>query len=757
MCLFSNVTDTLSSGYLLLDSIPLGELNENDKKIIFSNLKLFHNSTNDTVQVKALESICENLNHPIWEEYERYTFEFIQNRLKSNNNPQEIKRLKRALSDAYNNLGYIETISGNLNDAIKFFKESIKYSNEIDNEKGTSDTYNNLGYIFNLKGEIDSAIAYYNKALFIRKKYNDSTGIANSYNNLGFLYHNLGQFSLSLEYYFKALKLRELLKDNAGLANTYNNIGNIFKEQEEFDKALEYFFKTLDLKLTLNDRYGVADIYSNIGTVYFLKEDFQEALKFYKMSLKLFKELGKQQKIANGYNKIGEIHLALGSYEEALNYFFNALSEINESEDKSYLAGIYYNIARAYYKKNNLTLAESYAFKAIEKSTELKNVFYIKNAKRLLSEIFEQKNDWKDAYTYYKSYVNLKDSLTNEENNKELFQKELNYKFEKEREIREKEYEKQLAIEKAEQEKKTILLYSSGLGLVLIFAFSVFIFNRLQVTRKQKAIIENQKQIVEQKNKEITDSILYAKRLQKAILPSAEQIKKYLPNSFVYYLPKDIVAGDFYWLETGIEALETTVYFAAADCTGHGVPGAMVSVVCSNALTKAVIEEKITEPGKILDRTRELVIERFAKSSEEVKDGMDISLCAIDFNKMTLQWAGANNPLWIVRKNEHQVAELVEAKPDKQPIGKVENPQPFTTHTIELQKGDTIYIFTDGFADQFGGEKGKKFKYKSFKELLLSIQDKSMDEQKQIIEQTFINWKGELEQVDDVCVIGVRM
>ena len=199
----------------------------------------------------------------------------------------------------------------------------------------------------------------------------------------------------------------------------------------------------------------------------------------------------------------------------------------------------------------------------------------------------------------------------------------------------------------------------------------------------------------------------------------------------------------------------------------------MVSVVCSNALTKAVIEEKITEPGKILDRTRELVIERFAKSSEEVKDGMDISLCAIDFKTMTLQWAGANNPLWIVRnvelemlndesKNEYskfntQNLKLIEIKPDKQPIGKVENPQPFTTHTIELQKGDSIYLFTDGFADQFGGPKGKKFKYKPFKELLLSIQDKSMDEQKQIIEQTFINWKGDLEQVDDVCVIGVKV
>ena len=276
---------------------------------------------------------------------------------------------------------------------------------------------------------------------------------------------------------------------------------------------------------------------------------------------------------------------------------------------------------------------------------------------------------------------------------------------------------------------------------------------------KQKEEIELQKLIVEEKNKAIIDSMQYAKRIQSAILPPEKLIKQYLEKSFILYLPKDIVAGDFYWLEHK----DDNILFAAADCTGHGVPGAMVSVVCNNGLNRSVREYGISEPGKILDKTREIIIQEFEKSEEDVKDGMDIALCSLRFEVRglklkdsetvaLLQYAGANNSLWIIRNKE-----FIEYKPNKQPIGKVDNPKPFTTHTIELQKEDTVYVFTDGFADQFGGEKGKKFMYKPFKELLLSIQEKTMEEQKIMLEQHFENWKEKLEQVDDVCIIGVRI
>ncbi len=277
--------------------------------------------------------------------------------------------------------------------------------------------------------------------------------------------------------------------------------------------------------------------------------------------------------------------------------------------------------------------------------------------------------------------------------------------------------------------------------------------NATKEIRAQKQEVEKQKEVVEEAHKEITDSINYAKRIQSAILPPQKLVKEYLPESFVLYKPKDVVAGDFYWMHSlpaGREHKADKILFAAADCTGHGVPGAMVSVVCNNGLNRSVREHGLTEPGKILDKTREIVISEFEKSEEEVKDGMDIALCSLEGN--TLLYAGANNPLWIIRNGE-----VLETKADKQPIGKFDNPQPYTTHTFELQKGDAFYIFSDGYADQFGGEKGKKFKAANMKRLLLSVQDKNMEEQQHLIDAAFEDWKGNLEQLDDVCVIGVRV
>ena len=295
-------------------------------------------------------------------------------------------------------------------------------------------------------------------------------------------------------------------------------------------------------------------------------------------------------------------------------------------------------------------------------------------------------------------------------------------------------------------ELKRFAFYMNILS-TMILVFAVVLYFKIAALEFENTITEQNKKI-SQKNKDITDSITYAKRLQEAILPPHSYIKSILPDNFVLYKPKDIVAGDFYWLENN----EDEVLFAAADCTGHGVPGAMVSVVCSNALNRAVKEFVIKEPAKILDKVRELVIETFEKSESEVKDGMDISLCS--FNKITkvLQWAGANNPIWFIQKNKWN-----EIKPNKQPIGKYSQLRPFTNHQIELNTGDTLFIFTDGFADQFGGPKGKKFKYKKIKEIILENINLSLEEQKQKLETAFENWKGSLEQVDDICFIGIRV
>lgn len=286
---------------------------------------------------------------------------------------------------------------------------------------------------------------------------------------------------------------------------------------------------------------------------------------------------------------------------------------------------------------------------------------------------------------------------------------------------------------------------------VLIFTITFFLFIVLRQTNAayEQRIIK-QKEHIEEQNHEIKQSITYAKRIQTAILPPDELFVKHLPHSFVLYKPKDIVAGDFYFLEP----VDNLVVFAAADCTGHGVPGAMVSVICNNALNRSVREFKLRKPEQILDKTRELVISEFDKSVETVQDGMDISLCVLNKDTNELWWAGANNPLWILRKDADDIEQF---KPDKQPIAHYEGAKPFTGNSVQLNEGDSFYIFSDGYQDQFGGPSKKKYRPAQLRKKLLEIKNEDIHHQQLALNREFENWRGDEEQVDDVCMIGVRI
>ena len=323
------------------------------------------------------------------------------------------------------------------------------------------------------------------------------------------------------------------------------------------------------------------------------------------------------------------------------------------------------------------------------------------------------------------------------------------------------EYQQTIQAQQLENEKRhnrqRIIITIAVFGAGILAVFLVFIYRSLRVKKKNNQLlsqknhqIEKQKEIVEEKNKEITDSINYAKRLQSAILPSMDTLKKEFSDSFVIYKPKDVVSGDFYWFEKRNDFF----FVAAADCTGHGVPGAMVSVVCSNALNRCVNEFGILRPDEILNKTRELVIRTFAKSGADVKDGMDISLCAIDKANKKIIFAGANNPLWLLDKAS---GEMKDFKPSKQPIGLYNEMKDFHQTEIDLNEGDHIYLFTDGYADQFGGEKGKKLKYRPFRDELIRTSAFSASVQQKKLSEFFENWRQDYEQVDDVCVIGIHI
>ena len=372
-------------------------------------------------------------------------------------------------------------------------------------------------------------------------------------------------------------------------------------------------------------------------------------------------------------------------------------------------------------------------------------------AYKLISYYYEEIGDIDSMKAYNERGITLAKSTKNSE----LILGEI-IQFFKTEEIslaKQKQLEIDLANKQKENERKVKNISFIALGIaLLLICLIVLSFLKIKKSNKiihsQKKEVEQQKHIVDEKQKEILDSITYARRLQQAILPPQEFITKNLLNNFVLYKPKDIVAGDFYWAEQ----IGNLFFIAAADSTGHGVPGAMVSVVCSNALNRTVKEFGLTVTGKILDKTRELVIETFEKSSAEVKDGMDISLLCIDKQNQKVFWSGANNPLWFVHDN--QITKIIA---DKQPIGKSYATNPFTTNEIEYKTDTAFYLFTDGLADQFGGPKGKKFKYKQFEEILVSINNKTMQQQSNIINQKFEEWRGSLEQVDDICIIGLKL
>jgi serine phosphatase RsbU (regulator of sigma subunit) len=396
--------------------------------------------------------------------------------------------------------------------------------------------------------------------------------------------------------------------------------------------------------------------------------------------------------------------------------------------------------------------AKKYALKGTELVEKSGDKEELKNCYITLSNIFAAAGDFPSAYKYEKWVHIVTDSLNSDAINKRIGQMQAMYESDKKQskiDLLTKDNE----IQGEKITRQRIINYTVVAGLLSVLVLAFISLKRYREKKRANVEITHQKEIIEEKNKEIVDSIQYARRIQKALLASENLLKKNLPEYFIYYKPKDIVSGDFYWALEMPDASRFII--AACDCTGHGVPGAFMSLLNISKLNETVRERKITQPDLILNNVREEIIE--ALSSEDVeeksRDGMDAVICSYDFKNKHLQFAAANNAPVIIRSGE-----LIEFKADKFPVGIHQGElKPFTLQNTELQKGDIVYCFTDGYADQFGGDKGKKMMSKNFKELLRSISDKSMDQQKQALDNSFSSWKGNLEQLDDVLVIGVRV
>jgi len=664
-----------------------------------------------------------------------------------------------------------------------YVQKALDLSKKNNYKKGLAFSYHLMGTIF-YQSNIEKGLEYFMLSINTSKELNDKHTMSSTYNNLGNLYNQKGDYEKALKYYLISLDLDDELGNRSGMATSYNNVGLIYWMQSNLDKAQEFFEKALHIYKNLNRKDGIAATYSNIGGVAYYKNKKDVALNFFYKAYEMYKEIDNKSGSATSLSNISEILVEQEKYAEAIDICYQAIELQEQLGNKSDMVYAYLSIAKNFIAQAKYAKATEVINKAINLSNELNAQILLSKSYSLMAEVNEKANNYIEALKYHKMYIAINDSIFTKESNAQIA--EMNAKYEndkknKEIELLTKENEIQELNQDVERGRNLMIRNILIVGIVFIFILAFVLYNRTKVKQRannilseknkniedQKVQIEIQHALLEQKNKDITDSIKYAQRLQDAIIPSPKKVNETLAESFVLFKPKDIVSGDFYWLE----AIDNFVLLAAADCTGHGVPGAFMSIIGNNLLNQAVKIYGNTQPSLILDNVNEnlSVMLNQPQSTNSIKDGMDISLCKIEKLKSgnyNLEWAGANNPLWIISSannttnaNNENVLELFEFVPDKQPVGAFvgEELKPFTNHSVEIKKGETVYLFTDGFPDQFGGPKGKKYKYAQFKKTLQKINSFSMQEQKHFLENEICTWMGELEQVDDILIIGFRV
>jgi serine phosphatase RsbU (regulator of sigma subunit) len=584
-------------------------------------------------------------------------------------------------------------------------------------------------------------------------------------NNLGLLLLDKGQYDKALEHFIEAEKIAELTSDKRAQAMSMENIGIMYKYQSMYEKALLNFGSALKIYTELGEKKSIANVLTDFGSLYYDLKDNEKALDYFLRSLNIVEELKDNEGIAGGLNNVAVIYEEMKNYSKAMEYHRKSLSLNQMFSNPRGISTSLYNIALIYNSQKQYENAVIYIDSAMdyaqkEGALELMKEYYI-----TLSDIYYAKSDYKTSLSYYTKYAELKDTLVNQDRNKLIVEMSTKYQTDK-KEKQNQILKQQNDLQNLSLNRQRIINYSVTFGLILFIGLAFFIYRGYRqkqranilleeknlIIEEKSKIVEEKSRIVEEKNKDITDSIRYAKRLQSAILKPEENLSGCFNDGFILFRPKDIVSGDFYWFEK----FGKLSMIAASDCTGHGVPGAFMSIIGCNLLTQAVNEYAITKPSAILNSVNKGLSKVLQQKKDEpsVKDGMDIALCVFDPERMILEYAGAYNPLWLVRDGK-----IMEFKADKFPVGAFvgEEVKQFTNHEIPVVKGDVIYLFSDGFADQFGGTDGKKFKYKSLQQLFLSNYLRSGQEQKNILNETFDKWIGELEQVDDVLVIGVKI
>jgi tetratricopeptide (TPR) repeat protein len=653
-------------------------------------LKLLNEDTN---KINLLNKIVQDAPNGVWEQYNEQLKKLSTTLTESNNNAIKLNA-KKALATALNNEAFLYDSQGDFDRALPLYKQSLNLRREVKDQSGVGQSLNNIADLYQSQGNIELALEYFKQSLEIRELIKEEEGIAESLLNLGYLYDKLGDFTKALDYLQRSLKISENINQVIFISKALINIGNIYANNlDELEKSIIYYRKSLAIQKKQGNQELAAYAIDNIGVAqrkiaekYLGKNEFNglialrmdSALFYFESSLKIRETINDQRGISNSLNNIGEVYQSIDKHTEADLYLNKALAIRRQLNNKKDIAFSLTNLANLNYKIGKVELAKKYADEALQIATELGFPENIKRITKLLNELYYVKGDYKKSLEMYKLYIQMRDSIQNQETKKDMLKQQFQFEYDKKAEADSLIAVEEKKVVEARFEQEKTQRYALYGGLLIVILFGGVMFNRFRITQKQKNIIEikehetqRQKLLVEKKNTEILSSIEYAKRIQATILPPLKEIKENIPESFVLYLPKDIVAGDFYWMKKVQLADELIselanenkftnnqlILIAACDSTGHGVPGAMVSVVCSKAMDKAVKEFELTQPSLILDKVADIVIEDFGKNNDEndeIKDGMDVSILSINYSKNELMWAGANNSLLLIAPDGKQ-------------------------------------------------------------------------------------------------------
>ncbi len=642
----------------------------------------------------------------------------------------------------------------------------------------------------------DSAVFYYNKCLELAESSGLKKYSATALIKTGYVYHFQTNYDRAIGYYLRSLKIAEDIENLGIIASCYSSIGSLHFDQLDFDKAIEYSLKSLTLSKKLGDKDLESANYNNIGLAYYEKGNLDKALDYFFKSLVINSETGNNEGLIFSYRHIGVIYRAKGNFAEAEK---NLLKSLEIAEKTGDILGVF--VAYGSMANLNIVRAESaqdkkvkhvFSQQAVEYAAKAYNFFitlnnlYLENAMALsLKQAYTLLGDCNNALKFSDIYIATKDSLYNEERTRVIA--DIQTKYETEKKLQEIETQR-LVIEKQKIESrrqetvKNFLIAGSGLLSLLVLIILLgyrqkqrsnniikekhnLLEQANEEIRAQKEKVESQHQVVvnhknfiEEQKKRIDDSILYASHIQSAVLISESQLKALLENHFIIFRPKEVVSGDFYWTAK----VNDWIIIAVADCTGHGVPGAFMSILGISLLNEIVRRNEITEPAAILEELRKSLVESLVQNSDADMKREGMNACILSINKKTNEylWAGARNPIWIIR-NDDKNKSITEIKADSTSIALHKNMKVFSCNKMSLNKGDRVYMFSDGIVDQFGGKGGLKFSKSQLKNLLSKTASKSLDEQKQILEKALDNWQNppegeKYEQVDDITLVCIK-